>query len=66
MFYLKLSGGPGGVATADAEARVVDGAVAPIAWEIWVTKYSNMNSSNGSFKQKLIHSARWIIGSFHT
>ena len=49
MFYLKLSGGPGDVATADAEARVVDGAVAPIVWEIWVTRYSNMKSTNGSF-----------------
>ena len=57
MFYLKLSGEKGGVATADAEAKVVDGAVAPIAWVIWVTKYTNINSSNGSFKQKLIHSA---------
>ena len=46
MFYLKLSGGPGGVATADAEARVVDGAVTATGWEFWVTRCSNMNSHN--------------------
>ena len=53
MFYLKLFEGPGGVAPADAEARVVDGAVAPIVWEIWVTRYSNMNSYNEFFKAKI-------------
>ena len=53
MFYLNLFGGPCGVAPADAEARVVDGAVAPIVWEIWVTRCSIMNSSNEFFKAKI-------------
>ena len=44
---LKLCGGPHGVAAAEAEAGVVDGAVVVIVWEFWVKKYGTINSAIG-------------------
>ena len=45
-FYLKLFGGPHGVAAAEAEAFVVDGVVTAVVREIWVTRYRNIISFN--------------------
>ena len=41
-FYLKLLGGPHGVAAAEAEAFVVDGVVTAVVLDICVTKYKNI------------------------
>ena len=54
MIYLKLFGGPHGVAATGAETRVVDHVVAAIVWDIWFTGYININSTDGPLKQMLI------------